>query len=56
VSELVNIQGIGKKLAQNLYKSFLSIENIKKADIQSLKQVKGISDSTAKKIYDYFHG
>lgn len=55
VSELINIQGIGKKLAQNLYKHFLSLENIKKADIQSLKQVKGISDSTAHKIYDYFH-
>ncbi|MBR3300336.1 MAG: hypothetical protein IKI68_02510, partial [Clostridia bacterium] len=34
--------------------SFKTIDNIKNASIDELKTVKGISDKTAAKIYDYF--
>lgn len=55
VTELVNIEGVGKKRAEMLYKHFLTIEDIKRADIDKLCQVKGISKSAAQKIYEYFH-
>lgn len=55
ISELLNIEGVGPKTAQNLFKHFLSLENIKNADLESLKEVQGVSDGTAQKIYDYFH-
>ncbi|HEY8423233.1 MAG TPA: excinuclease ABC subunit UvrC [Clostridia bacterium] len=55
ITELLKISGIGPKLAQNLYKRFLDLENIKNADLQSLKEVDGISEAKARKIYEYFH-
>lgn len=55
VTELVNIEGVGKKRAEMLYKHFLTIEYIKRADIEKLCEVKGISRTAAQKIYNYFH-
>ncbi|HEY8390935.1 MAG TPA: excinuclease ABC subunit UvrC [Clostridia bacterium] len=55
VTELVNIEGVGKRRAELLYKHFMSIEDIKRADVQTLSKIKGISDQVAQKIYDYFH-
>ena len=54
-SELLNIDGVGKKIYGNLIKSLGSVENIKKSSIDELEAVKGISKNTAKNIYDYFH-
>ncbi len=56
VSELLNIEGVGKKRAEALYKHFLTIEDIKRADVDKLSEIKGISRTAAQKIYDYFHG
>ena len=53
-SQLLDIDGIGKNTAKELLLSFKTIDNIKNASIDELKTVKGISDKTAAKIYDYF--
>lgn len=55
VSELNKIEGIGKSRAEALYKHFLSIDDIKNADVNKLSDVKGISESVANKIYRHFH-
>lgn len=49
-SELDEIDGIGPAKKQALLKKFGSVENIKKASIQELMQVKGINEELAKKI------
>lgn len=49
-SELDEIDGIGPAKKQALLKMFGSVENIKKASIQELTQVKGINEELAKKI------
>ena len=51
-SELDNIQGIGEAKKKALLKRFGSVEKIKKASIEELMQVKGISESIAQKIMD----
>ena len=52
-SELENIDGIGKEKAKILLENF-SPSAIKKASIEDLEKVKGISPKLAKNIYDYF--
>ncbi|MFW6007131.1 MAG: excinuclease ABC subunit UvrC [Halanaerobiales bacterium] len=52
-SMLDDIKGVGKKRRQALLRHFGSLEKIKKASISQLKEVKGISSRTARKIYDY---
>ncbi len=52
-SELENIDGIGKKTAQDLLKKFKSVKRIKEASMSSLEAVVGLSK--AKKIYETFH-
>ena len=49
-SELDEIKGIGKVKKQALLKHFGSVEKIKKANIQELMQVKGITKELAEKI------
>ena len=49
-SELDEIDGIGPAKKQALLKKFGSVENIKKASIQELMQVKGINEELAEKI------
>lgn len=51
-SELDDINGIGKIKKQELLKYFGSVERIKKANIEELKEVKGITEELAKKILD----
>ncbi len=51
-SELDVINGIGKIKKQELLKYFGSVERIKKANIEELKEVKGITEELAKKILD----
>jgi len=53
-SELDEIDGIGPAKKQALLKMFGSVENIKKASIQELMQVKGINEELAKKILSIF--
>ena len=52
-SELENIDGIGKKTAEQLLKSFKSVKRIKEATIDSLAESVGMAK--AKKIYNTFH-
>ena len=54
-SELDNIEGVGEKRKKALLKHFGSISRIRAAEVDDLAAVKGISKSTAQKIYDYFH-
>ena len=49
-SELDNVQGIGQVKKQLLLKKFGSVENIKKAEIDELMQIKGITLDLAKRI------
>ncbi len=51
---LTKIKGIGEKKAENLMKEFKTLANIKEQDISSLSEVEGISESDAKKVFDYF--
>ena len=46
-SELDNIKGIGKVKKQDLLKKFGSVSNIKKASIEELQEVKGITKEIA---------
>jgi excinuclease ABC subunit C len=54
-SSLEKIQGIGKEKAKRLLAHFKTISAIKKAQIEEILAVKGISDADAKNIYDYFN-
>ena len=52
-SELDDIKGIGPKTKDMLLKKLKSVNNIKEADIQSLKNIIGASKAGI--IYNYFH-
>jgi len=52
-SELVNIEGVGEKTAQQLLKSFKSVKRIKEASLENLTA--SVGASKAKKIYKTFH-
>ena len=49
-SDLDEIEGIGAKRKQELLKKFGSVENIKKADIKELQEIKGINEEIAQKL------
>ncbi len=53
-SELENIAGLGTKRRQLLLKQFGGIAEIKRSGIEDLSRVKGISETLATKIYNYF--
>ena len=52
-SELDNIEGVGDKTRIKLLTHFLSIENIKYADISELERV--VNRNVARNIYNYFN-
>lgn len=52
-TELVGIEGIGEKTAEQLLKSFKSVKRIKEASMESLAEAVGMTK--AKKIYKSFH-
>ncbi|MGH1377518.1 MAG: excinuclease ABC subunit UvrC [Alphaproteobacteria bacterium] len=54
-SRLDNISGIGAKRKKDLLLHFGSAKSVEGASISELKKVDGISESTAKTIYNYFH-
>ncbi|MBR6513136.1 MAG: excinuclease ABC subunit UvrC [Clostridia bacterium] len=53
-SELTSIEGIGQKKAEALWREFKTIDNIKRADIDALSKVKGISVADAVNIKRHF--
>lgn len=54
-SELTDVPGIGPKKAEKLWREFRTIEAIKRADIDTLSKVKGISVGDAVNIKKYFN-
>ena len=50
-----DIEGIGPQRKKILKKHFGTVENIKTASLEDLKQVKSIPFAMLKKIYEYFH-
>jgi excinuclease ABC subunit C len=54
-SELENISGIGENRRNLLLKHFGSMKKIREASYDEIKSVKGMPQSTARRIYDYFH-
>ena len=52
-SSLEKIEGIGKKKAKLLL-SAMSISDINIAEVDELKEIKGISEKDAKNIYEYY--
>lgn len=53
-SVLDNIRGIGPAKRNALLNHFQTIEDIKKADVERLKEVPGITEQNAKAIVEYF--
>jgi excinuclease ABC subunit C len=54
-SALDDVPGVGPKRKKALLHHFGSAKAVKKAGIQDLMVVEGISENTAQTIYDYFH-
>ncbi|MBQ8203589.1 MAG: excinuclease ABC subunit UvrC [Clostridia bacterium] len=53
-SALLQIEGIGPKKAKLLMDSFKTVDNIKKASLDELKNVKGFGETYALKVYEHF--
>ena len=53
-SELNNIEGIGDKRKKRLIQHFGSLKNLKTASLEEIKQVKGIPEKLAEKIWQQF--
>lgn len=53
-SELTSIEGIGQKKAEILWREFKTLDRIKRADIDTLASVKGISVKDAVNIKNHF--
>lgn len=56
MSVLDDIKGIGKKRRIALLNHFGSVDNIKKASIESLKSVDGMNEAAAREVYEFFNG
>ncbi|HBM74752.1 MAG TPA: excinuclease ABC subunit C [Clostridiaceae bacterium] len=54
-SVLNEIKGIGDTRKKALMKHFGSIDKIKEAEIEELKSVQGMNESSARSVYDFFH-
>ncbi len=52
-SSLEKIEGLGPKRRQNLIKYFGGIHGIKRAGVEDIQQIRGISPSLAQRIYDH---
>lgn len=53
-SVLDEIPGVGKKRKKELLKHFGSIERIKRASVDELKEVEGMNERIAKGVYEFF--
>lgn len=54
-SVLDEIEGIGPKRRRALMKKYESIEDIKRATVEELREVDGFNASCARSVYDFFH-
>jgi len=54
-SPLESIEGVGPKRRRDLLKHFGGLQELKKAGINQITEVSGISEKLAKKIYDALH-
>lgn len=54
-SILDDIEGIGPARRKALMRYFVSIEDIKNADIDTLSKVPNMTQKSAKQVYDFFH-
>ncbi len=54
--KLENIKGIGPSKRKILLSELGSIKAVEDSDIETLSAIKGISETDAKMIYEYFHG
>jgi excinuclease ABC subunit C len=55
-SSLENIDGLGPKRRQKLLQQFGGLQEVKRAGVEDLARVEGISLALAQKVYDVFHG
>jgi len=55
-SPLEGIAGMGPKRRQKLLQQFGGLQEVKRAGVEDLMRVDGISEALAQKIYDVFHG
>lgn len=55
-SELNSIPGIGKTRAKLLLKSFGTIEKIRAASFEELVRINGMTEPSARAVYEYYHG
>ena len=55
-SILENIAGLGPKRRQKLLQQFGGLQEVKRAGVEDLARVEGISLALAQKVYDVFHG
>lgn len=55
-SSLENIDGLGPKRRQKLLQQFGGLQEVKRAGVEDLARVEGISVALAQKVYDVFHG
>lgn len=54
-SILDDIDGIGPARRKSLMQRFSSLEEIKKAEIETLKNVPNMTEASARKVYEFFH-
>ena len=52
---LGEVDGIGPKRQMALYRHFKNVDAIKSATVEQLKSVKGMTATSAQKVYDYFN-
>lgn len=50
-----DISGIGPKRRKALMKAFPSLEDIKGAEQDELRQVDGMNEASARAVYEFFH-
>jgi excinuclease ABC subunit C len=54
-SVLDDIEGIGPTRRKALMQHFVSIEEIRNANIETLKKVSGMTEAAARSVYEFFH-
>ena len=54
-SILDDIPGIGPKRRKALMRAFASLEEIREADMETLRAVEGMNEGSARAVYDFFH-
>ncbi len=55
-SVLQEIDGVGEKRRVELHRHFKTMDNLANASVEEIAAVKGMTKSSAQKVYDWFHG